>query len=227
MEFKTIKEKAEEWELSEKRVQVLCNENRVFGAQKIGGSWIIPAEAKQPIDNRIKKDEIINDQDINAIIELLTENSKVYQEYKIRYDIEKDSMLNPLYRLKQLYVDIFVLDKYYRVDLVKYVGLNLDDVDIYLKSVESKLILMEIEPKTEINKLIITITKLMKNVLELIKNQKENYGYSTEEAQKKFDNEHMELLIEFIDIIVEHHGNEIKDMFDSFMNLQDKEDGED
>ena len=44
-------------------------------------------------------------------------------------------MLNHLYRLKQLCKDIFVLDKYYRVDLVKYIGFNLDHVDDYLKSV--------------------------------------------------------------------------------------------
>ncbi len=36
------------WELSMRRVQVLCSEGRVPGAEKIGGTWLIPESAEKP-----------------------------------------------------------------------------------------------------------------------------------------------------------------------------------
>lgn len=49
MDFKTTKEAASEWKITPRRVQVLCNENRINGAVKIGGVWLIPIDAKEPI----------------------------------------------------------------------------------------------------------------------------------------------------------------------------------
>ena len=54
MEYKSIREKADEWGLSKRRIQVLCSENRIEGAVRIGYSWAIPANAKKPEDARIK-----------------------------------------------------------------------------------------------------------------------------------------------------------------------------
>jgi hypothetical protein len=48
MEYKSIKEIAKEWEVSPRRVQVLCNEGRVEGATKVGKMWIVSSEAKKP-----------------------------------------------------------------------------------------------------------------------------------------------------------------------------------
>lgn len=54
MEYKSIREKADEWGISKRRIQVLCSENRIEGAVRIGYSWAIPANAKKPEDARIK-----------------------------------------------------------------------------------------------------------------------------------------------------------------------------
>ena len=51
--YKTIKEKALEWELSERRVQILCSEGRIEGAAKLGREWAIPINAKRPRDSRV------------------------------------------------------------------------------------------------------------------------------------------------------------------------------
>lgn len=50
--YKTIKEIAEEWKLSERRVQILCSEGRIEGAEKLGREWAIPVNAKRPKDSR-------------------------------------------------------------------------------------------------------------------------------------------------------------------------------
>ena len=54
MELMSTVDKAKEWGCSARRIQILCNEGRIDGAVKIGHSWVIPAEAKKPNDERIK-----------------------------------------------------------------------------------------------------------------------------------------------------------------------------
>ena len=50
--YKTIKEIANEWGITARRVQVLCNEGRIEGAAKLGREWAIPQDAKKPKDQR-------------------------------------------------------------------------------------------------------------------------------------------------------------------------------
>lgn len=47
MEFITIKEAAEKWNLSVRRVQTNCNEGMMPGVMKFGNSWDIPKDAKK------------------------------------------------------------------------------------------------------------------------------------------------------------------------------------
>ena len=50
----TVKQAAFLWDISERRVTILCKEGRVEGAVKQGKSWMIPADAKKPGDKRVK-----------------------------------------------------------------------------------------------------------------------------------------------------------------------------
>ena len=49
-----VREAATNWGLTERRVTSLCKEGKIEGARKDGRSWMIPADAKKPVDNRIK-----------------------------------------------------------------------------------------------------------------------------------------------------------------------------
>lgn len=55
MDFISVADAAIKWELSERRVQKLCKENRIDGAVFFRRIWIIPKDAKKPIDGRYKK----------------------------------------------------------------------------------------------------------------------------------------------------------------------------
>ena len=55
MEYMSCPEAAEKWGISERRVQILCKENRKPGVSKIGYMWLIPKNAKKPTDARYKK----------------------------------------------------------------------------------------------------------------------------------------------------------------------------
>lgn len=52
MEYISAKEAADKWGISQRRVAVLCSENRIADAQMVGKMWIIPALAQKPVDAR-------------------------------------------------------------------------------------------------------------------------------------------------------------------------------
>jgi len=52
MEYISAKEAADKWGISQRRVAVLCAENRIVKAQMVGNMWIIPANAEKPVDAR-------------------------------------------------------------------------------------------------------------------------------------------------------------------------------
>lgn len=54
MNYISVREAAERWEMTPRRVQILCNEGRIDGAQRVGNVWTIPENADKPIDARKK-----------------------------------------------------------------------------------------------------------------------------------------------------------------------------
>lgn len=50
----SVQEAAVKWNLSLRRVQALCSQGRVEGAEVFGKSWMIPADAPRPVDGRSK-----------------------------------------------------------------------------------------------------------------------------------------------------------------------------
>lgn len=56
MEYMTAQEVAKLWGISDRRVRILCSEGKVEGAEKIGKSYRIPADAKKPTDGRAAKE---------------------------------------------------------------------------------------------------------------------------------------------------------------------------
>jgi len=54
MDYVTPKDKANEWSLTQRRVEVLCDKGRIPGAYRLGRVWAIPKDAEKPIDGRTK-----------------------------------------------------------------------------------------------------------------------------------------------------------------------------
>lgn len=52
LSYMSAKEAAEKWNISQRRVSVLCSEQRIDGAMMVGNMWIIPSTAEKPIDKR-------------------------------------------------------------------------------------------------------------------------------------------------------------------------------
>lgn len=58
--YMSIKETAEKWGITPRRVQVLCASGRIDGAGKLGREWAIPVDAERPKDERITTGEYRN-----------------------------------------------------------------------------------------------------------------------------------------------------------------------
>ena len=56
-DYISIREAAEQWGVSERRVNQFCAEGRVDGARKFGGAWAIPCHAEKPSDPRRKRQQ--------------------------------------------------------------------------------------------------------------------------------------------------------------------------
>ena len=52
MEYKSAKETAKKWNITVRRVQVLCEQERIEGAFKLSDVWVIPQNAEKPEDGR-------------------------------------------------------------------------------------------------------------------------------------------------------------------------------
>ncbi len=55
LQYITAREAAEKWNISQRRVSVLCAENRIPDAAMLGNMWIIPRDAQKPSDARKEK----------------------------------------------------------------------------------------------------------------------------------------------------------------------------
>lgn len=60
MEFLTIKEVAEKWNVTPRRIQKMCADGRIPGAKKFGRDWAISADTEKPIDARVKTGQYRN-----------------------------------------------------------------------------------------------------------------------------------------------------------------------
>jgi Fic family protein len=59
--FMSTKQAAEKWDISDRRIRVLCSEGKIPGAYQEGRGWKIPQDAVKPADGRYKSTESLLD----------------------------------------------------------------------------------------------------------------------------------------------------------------------
>ena len=68
MDYISVKDAASLFGLSERRVQKLCETNRIDGCSMVSGVWLIPADAQKPTDERLS--DIPDDSECISLKEL-------------------------------------------------------------------------------------------------------------------------------------------------------------
>lgn len=88
LSFISAKEAAEKWNISQRRVSVLCGENRISGAMMVGNMWIIPSNAEKPQDKRVAAD--VCSQLSKKAFEITIEES-VSKTFLVKADSEEEA----------------------------------------------------------------------------------------------------------------------------------------
>ncbi len=68
MEYLSISQVAEKWNIKQRRIRALCAEGRIEGAYKVGAYWLIPSAAEKPKDGRIKSGKYIKSQSDEFVV---------------------------------------------------------------------------------------------------------------------------------------------------------------
>ncbi len=55
MDYMTLKEASEKWNVTPRRVNYYCTDGRIPEAVKMSTIWLIPKNAQKPVDGRIKQ----------------------------------------------------------------------------------------------------------------------------------------------------------------------------
>ncbi len=55
MDYITLKEASEKWEISARQINYYCAGGRIPGAVKMATIWLIPKDAEKPVDMRTKQ----------------------------------------------------------------------------------------------------------------------------------------------------------------------------
>lgn len=55
MDYMTLKEAGEKWNISPRMINYYCSEGRILGAEKKGTVWLLPQNAEKPMDGRRKQ----------------------------------------------------------------------------------------------------------------------------------------------------------------------------
>lgn len=54
MDYISVQEAVKKWGISERRIQKLCEENRIPGVIRFSRVWAIPKNTEKPVDGRTK-----------------------------------------------------------------------------------------------------------------------------------------------------------------------------
>mgnify|MGYP000934284523 FL=1 len=57
LDYISVQQASIKWGISKRRIQKLCEENRIDGAVRFGHAWAIPKEALKPADGRLKENK--------------------------------------------------------------------------------------------------------------------------------------------------------------------------
>jgi hypothetical protein len=115
MKYISVKEASKKWGITERRVRILCSENRIDGVTKSSWAWNIPSDAPKPSDGRIIRHIKNVDLRVNSI--------------NFKNLIEKYEKFNKIVSGQKKYLNYFD-DSINRFLIMAFSQENLDESDI-------------------------------------------------------------------------------------------------
>ncbi len=165
MEYMSAKEAADKWGISQRRVAVLCSENRVSDATMIGNMWLIPSTAKKPIDARSTRCIGYEEKNARPFLKWAGGKGQLLKEIEKYYPF--DSKITK-------YCEPFVGGGAVLFDVLnKY-----DPKEIYISDINMNLINTYSVVRDDIDELINILSKLQNEYLVLDNSERKKYYMS-------------------------------------------------
>ena len=173
LSFISAKEAAEKWEISQRRVAILCSENRIDGAMMVGNMWIIPSTAEKPIDKRTVRYEKETKTELKPFLKWVGGKSQLINEIEKLLPVDGEKVLTkyaePMVGGGALLFSI--LSKY-------------DFEELYISDINAELINAYIVVRDNIDLLVEKLTEMQAIFLPMNENGRKYFYYN---ARDKFN----------------------------------------
>lgn len=146
MDYLPVQEISNRWNISKRRIQILCKNGRIDGAKMIGNMWVIPADAKRPNDARTKSPIKSGSESVSEVRrelkKLLKKLYNIADKLQINEDDKKNVVLAVIaYSLYEFYMGNKKVNEMYRIIYKDISGKEEgDDLDLSLKENVSEFI---------------------------------------------------------------------------------------
>lgn len=163
--YMSAKEAAEKWGISQRRVSILCTEMRIPGAEKVGNIWLIPKNAKKPIDGR--KNRVMRNRELKPIVKWAGGKSQILEEISSRYPKGFGQNINK-------YAEPFVGGGAVLLDILAHYDLS----EVYISDINAELINMYQKVKTDVDGVIEILQSYQSAYIPLDTEKRKKYYYA-------------------------------------------------
>lgn len=170
LSFISAKEAAEKWNISQRRVSILCSENRITGAMMVGNMWIIPSNAEKPIDKRTVRYEKSKSVTLKPFVKWVGGKSQLVEQIEKMLPTDGEKVLTkyaePMVGGGALFFSI--LSKY-------------DFEELYISDINAELINAYQAVKNDVDNLIAKLNEMQMLFLPMDENGRKYFYYTVRE----------------------------------------------
>lgn len=131
MKYMSAREAADKWEISQRRVAVLCSENRINHATMVGNMWIVPASAEKPIDVRSIRYKKKDEKNIKPFLKWAGGKGQLLREIEKYYPFENSAITKYVEPFVGGGAVLFDILSKYELEEVYISDINLELVNAY------------------------------------------------------------------------------------------------
>lgn len=163
--YASAKETARKWNVTQRRVAVLCAEKRVEGAMMVGNMWIIPSTAEKPEDKRKIKSKA--EKQIKPFVKWAGGKTQLIEQ------IEKTAFADKSYKFTK-YAEPMVGGGALFFNIVSKYNIK----EVYIGDINAELINAYNIVKSDVDELIIKLKAMQDAFLSMDENGRKAFYYS-------------------------------------------------
>lgn len=168
--FISAKEAAERWNISQRRVAILCAEKRVDGAMFVGKQWIIPNDAEKPLDLRTVRYEKRGGVELKPFVKWAGGKGQLI--YRLEKFIPRDGG-----KICKKYAEPFIGGGALLFDVLSKFNFE----QVYISDTNAELINAYKVIKSDVESLIDELAEMQTDYLPLDDGGRKNYYYAARE----------------------------------------------